>query len=114
MTESDLSLPQARESGTGPAEPDDAAQVLCVLVETLGTFLGATADAIDPHRPLAEYGIDSVDLLTLVLEIQERLGRKYPPGIFFDVDTLDQLADRISRQDDSDKAAARAGPSTST
>ena len=114
MTESDLSPLPADKSRTGPVGLGDATRALAALVEILATFLGTSADAIDPRRPLAEYGIDSVDLLTLVLEIEERLGRKYPPGIFFDVDTLDQLAERISLLNDSNKAPAPAGPSTST
>jgi acyl carrier protein len=112
MTEEEASRRVQHEPASEAASPD-AARIRAILVETLGTFLGAGDNAIDPRRPLAEYGIDSVDLLTLVLEIEERLARKFPPSIFFDVDTLDQLTDRIVLLSPSVGSGTAARPLTS-
>jgi acyl carrier protein len=67
-----------------------------VLTAKLADFLRAEDTAIDPARPLAEYGIDSTDLLTLVFEIEEQFGCRFQPETFFDIETLEDLAGRIA------------------
>ena len=67
-----------------------------VLVAKLADFLHTQDAVIDPLHPLAEYGIDSTDLLTLVFEIEEQFGCQFPPSTFFDIETVDDLAERIA------------------
>jgi acyl carrier protein len=71
-------------------------RVRAILTAKLASFLRSEGGVIDPHRPLAEYGIDSTDLLTLVFETEEQFGCRFPPSTFFDIETLDELADRIA------------------
>jgi acyl carrier protein len=85
------SAPAAR-----PVAGDLKERVCVVLVDKLAGFLQAQDSAIDPGRPLAEYGIDSTDLLTLVFEIEEQFDCRFPAETFFDVETLDDLAARIA------------------
>jgi acyl carrier protein len=78
-----------------PVAADLKDRVRVILTAKLADFLRAEDAAIDAARPLAEYGIDSTDLLTLVFEIEEQFGCRFQPETFFDIETLDDLAERI-------------------
>jgi acyl carrier protein len=91
--------PAARSDASRPRPPVAAelnARVRAALTAKLADFLSAEDAAIDPGRPLAEYGIDSTDLLTLVFELEEQFGCRFQPETFFDIETLDDLAERIA------------------
>jgi acyl carrier protein len=75
--------------------PEQKEGVREILIARLTDFL-QVPDRIDPVRPLAEYGIDSTDLLMLVFDIEEHFGCRFPPSTFFDIETVDDLADRIA------------------
>ena len=75
---------------------DQKHRVCATLIAKLAEFLRTQDEVIDPLHPLAEYGIDSTDLLMLVFEIEEHFGCKFPPSTFFDIETVDDLADRIT------------------
>jgi acyl carrier protein len=77
-----------------PVQSDQKQRVCAALVAKLANFLRTQDEVID--HPLAEYGIDSTDLLMLVLEIEEQFGCEFPPSTFFDIQTVDDLANRIT------------------
>jgi acyl carrier protein len=79
-----------------PVQSDQKQRVCAALVAKLANFLRTQDEVIDPLHPLAEYGIDSTDLLMLVLEIEEQFGCEFPPSAFFDIQTVDDLANRIT------------------
>jgi acyl carrier protein len=76
--------------------PEQKEGVREILIARLTNFLQVPDQVIDPVRPLAEYGIDSTDLLMLIFDIEEHFGCKFPPSTFFDIETVDDLADRIA------------------
>lgn len=55
---------------------------------------GIAADAIGPHVPLAEYGIDSIMIISLLEKMGERFA-DLPSTLFFQCQTLDEVADYL-------------------
>ncbi len=115
MTQDPRAQPRsdAHRRGT-PVAADLKDRVRAILTTKLADFLRAGDATIDPARPLAEYGIDSTDLLTLVFEIEEQFGCRFQPETFFDIETLDDLAERIGaallEQGRASPESLRAGP----
>lgn len=77
-----------------PAAPTDG---LCDAVVTLfARRVRLPAHALDLDRPFSEYGIDSVDALELVLEIEEALGVALDPTVLWNYPTLNQLLRHVA------------------
>jgi acyl carrier protein len=81
---------------TVAVQSDQKERVCAALIAKLADFLRTQGEVINPLHPLAEYGIDSTDLLMLMFEIEDQFGCKFPPSTFFDIETVDDLADRIT------------------
>lgn len=52
----------------------------------------------DFDRPFGDLGIDSLDLMTILLEIQERLGVRFADTELDRLHTLGEIADEIDRR----------------
>ncbi|MET8805784.1 SDR family NAD(P)-dependent oxidoreductase [Streptomyces sp. NPDC004546] len=76
----------------------------------LGSAVAETAGldplAIDPDRPVAEFGLGSRQLVTLAAELSARTGRPLEPSLVFDHPTIAALADAVLGE----PPAPRAGP----
>ena len=55
--------------------------------------LGIRPDEVDVSRPLAGFGIGSLQAVRLAAELEEWLGRKLTPTLVYDYPTIDTLAD---------------------
>jgi acyl carrier protein len=84
------------ESSNSLARTEQKEHVRAVLTAKLAEFLGTQDEVINPLHPLAEYGIDSTDLLMLVFEFERQFGCRFPPSTFFEIETLDDLTERIT------------------
>ncbi|MEV6296317.1 SDR family NAD(P)-dependent oxidoreductase [Streptomyces sp. NPDC051896] len=62
--------------------------------------------AVDPDRPIAEFGLGSRQLVTLAAELSARTGRPLEPSLVFDHPTIAALADAVLGE----PPAPRAGP----
>ncbi|MGW2647477.1 SDR family NAD(P)-dependent oxidoreductase [Streptomyces sp. NPDC001393] len=51
--------------------------------------------AVDPNRPIAEFGLGSRQLVTLAAQLSERTGRPLEPSLVFDHPTIAALADAV-------------------
>ncbi|MER6068115.1 SDR family NAD(P)-dependent oxidoreductase [Streptomyces sp. NPDC001817] len=51
--------------------------------------------AVDPDRPMAEFGLGSRQLVTLAAELSARTGRTLEPSLVFDHPTIAALADAV-------------------
>ncbi|MFF4401466.1 SDR family NAD(P)-dependent oxidoreductase [Streptomyces sp. NPDC001480] len=51
--------------------------------------------AVDPNRPIAEFGLGSRQLVTLAAELSARTGRPLEPSLVFDHPTIAALADAV-------------------
>ena len=87
---------KAGDPSSSSVQSDKKQRVCAALIATLAPFLRTQNQVIDPLHPLVEYGIDATDLLTLEFAIEEQFGCRFPPSIFFDIETVSDLADRIA------------------
>ncbi len=86
-----------------------AAQIADWLIAHLSTDLELAAAEIDPSRPFAYYGLDSIHAVRLTAALESWLGRELSPTLAYEYPTIDlisaQLAEEIPA---SNRAAAPA------
>ena len=79
-------------------EPQEATQLIAgVLAEEMGRILMAGGDAVDPNRPLTEYGVDSLMAVEFRLAVESRLGLELPLLAVGDGLSLGAIAEKIVR-----------------
>ncbi|MEO1599867.1 MAG: beta-ketoacyl reductase [Pseudomonadota bacterium] len=79
---------------------DDAEAVpklLHVLTQTVADVLRQSDQAIDPHKPLLELGLDSLMSVDLKLALEDRLGRTLPAIALDGEVTLSELSRQVLR-----------------
>jgi len=64
---------------------------LALIAEFLENRLGVTRDRVTPEAKLEELGVDSLVLLELLFEFEDKLGVKLPTDGFETPPTLGQL-----------------------
>jgi acyl carrier protein len=108
-----MASPLFAEMATGPAEesaeldlnallaecsPDEArAKITALLVEEVARIMKLGADRIEPARPLAELGMDSLMAVELRLAVEQRFGISIPLLALSEGATLSAMAGRIVR-----------------
>ena len=70
--------------------------ILRWLTAQLASYLEVSAAAIDPMRPLAEMGVDSVHAVSLVGDVEAHFDIDVDPTLIFDYPTLSHIAEFIS------------------
>ncbi|GGJ30276.1 hypothetical protein GCM10010121_047020 [Streptomyces brasiliensis] len=80
---------------TSTATPGD---VRAWLASAVAEAAGIELSAVDPDRPLAEYGIGSRRLVTLAAGLSARIGRTLEPSLVFNHPTIAALADAVSAE----------------
>ncbi|WP_406491173.1 SDR family NAD(P)-dependent oxidoreductase [Streptomyces sp. NBC_01604] len=65
------------------------------LVSAVAEASGLDPLAVDPHRPIAEFGLGSRQLVTLAAELSERTGRTLNPALVFDHPTVAAFAEAV-------------------
>ncbi|MGW6793687.1 SDR family NAD(P)-dependent oxidoreductase [Streptomyces chartreusis] len=81
--------PASQPADSETVTADAVADELRVIA---GEILGFEAHEIEPSTGFYAFGFDSVSLVTLAQRVSDRFGTTISPAIFFDLDTLDQLA----------------------
>ena len=79
----------AARDGSGSPSRDAIAAWLAAKV---AGPLGIRPDEVDMRRPLAGFGIGSLQAVRLAAELEEWLGRKLTPTLVYDYPTIDALA----------------------
>jgi acyl carrier protein len=69
--------------------------ILHWLTARLASYLEVSAAAIDPLRPLAEMGVDSVHAVSLVGDVEAHFDIDVDPTMIFDYPTLSHIAEYI-------------------
>jgi len=69
--------------------------ILRWLTARLASYLEVSAAAIDPMRPLAEMGVDSVHAVSLVGDVEEHFDIDVDQIMIFDYPTLSHIAEYI-------------------
>ncbi|MFF4302634.1 SDR family NAD(P)-dependent oxidoreductase [Streptomyces sp. NPDC001601] len=72
-----------------------AEDVRAWLESTVAEVAGLDPRAVDPDRPIAEFGLGSRRLVTLAAELSARTGRPLEPSLVFDHPTIAALADAV-------------------
>ena len=86
----------------GPARPSPAPDgsttparevIAAWLAARVAGPLGIRPEEVDRRRPLAGFGIGSIQAVRMAAELEEWLGRKLNPTLVYDYPTIDALAD---------------------
>ncbi|NUQ95550.1 MAG: SDR family NAD(P)-dependent oxidoreductase [Streptomyces sp.] len=87
----------ANESAKQPAEPSltTPQSVRAWLISSVAEASGLDPLTVDPHRPIAEFGLGSRQLVTLAAQLSERIGRPLSPSLVFDHPTVAALAEAV-------------------
>src|ERR687887_1520621 len=76
------------------------------LASAVAEAAGLDPLAVDPERPLAEFGLGSRQLVTLAAELSARIGRSLNPSLVFEHPTIAGLAEAVLDERPAGAAAA--------
>ncbi|WP_330302726.1 MULTISPECIES: SDR family NAD(P)-dependent oxidoreductase [unclassified Streptomyces] len=65
------------------------------LAAAVAEDAGIDPPAVDPERPIAEFGLGSRQLVTLAAGLSQRIGRPLEPSLVFDHPTIAELAEAV-------------------
>ncbi|MEQ9407215.1 MAG: acyl carrier protein [Fuerstiella sp.] len=68
--------------------PNNSAAIQDWLMTSLSSLLSVPREQLDPDAPFSKYALDSLDAVTLVMEIEEELGLELPPTLLWDYPTV--------------------------
>src|SRR5262249_12508753 len=92
------------ESGTPSAPPKETASgsedIETWLINWLVSQAGVKPDTVDPNKPFAYYGLDSVTGVMLADEFGKWMGRSMPLTLVWDYPTIALLANHLAGQSD--------------
>lgn len=80
------------------------------LVTKLAKLLSINAATIDAKEPLTRYGLDSIDAVTLVGDLEDWLGVELPSTLLWDYPTLEKSAQYLATEFDVSAALETAQP----
>lgn len=75
----------------------DEAEVRAWLISAVAQRARCAPDEIDPAKPISALGIDSLEAVVMIGELEEWLGVQLSAELIFDFPDLDRLAARIFR-----------------
>lgn len=87
-------IPPKGESVAIEHSNDLGSETLQFLKEMLSTYIDLDTKKIDKHVPLAEYGVDSVTVLTMIAELEKFFG-ELPKTLLFEYPSLSALSDYL-------------------
>ncbi len=79
-----------------PAGPRSADAIVAWLTERISGPIGIRPDEVDTKKPLAGYGLGSLQAVQLASDLEQWLGLKLPPTLAYDYPTIDALAHFLS------------------
>ncbi|MET7732926.1 acyl carrier protein [Streptomyces sp. NPDC005402] len=79
--------------GFDPATPSE---MRSWLVERVAAYLPDLDEAVDPHRQLGEYGLDSIAVVAFAADVEEQLGIAVDPTAIWDYPTVGELAEYLT------------------
>jgi acyl transferase domain-containing protein/acyl-CoA synthetase (AMP-forming)/AMP-acid ligase II/acyl carrier protein len=90
------SLPQSSPSGTGlsKSQPD----IESWLIARIASYTGFNAADIDPDLPFANFGMDSVKVLSISGELEDFLNKQLSPTLLYNYPTIRSLSLYLSNQ----------------
>lgn len=83
-----------------PAEIAPAKAVQDWLIAKLAEQLSLDAKTIDVAQPLTRYGLDSIDAVTMVGDLEDLLDMELPSTLFWDHPTIEKSANYLAENFD--------------
>jgi acyl carrier protein len=80
------------QTGIYEEQSPTSAEVQEWLVSKFAEVLGVESTTVDVHEPTTSYGLGSVQLLSLVGELEDWLDRRFPGTLLWDYPTLHEVA----------------------
>lgn len=68
------------------------------LVEQLSSLLKVPKNELDPDAPLKRYGLDSMDAVILVMELEDQLVVELPSTLFWEYPTIRKCVLYLARK----------------
>ncbi|HEU4726518.1 MAG TPA: SDR family NAD(P)-dependent oxidoreductase, partial [Kofleriaceae bacterium] len=88
-----VAAPAGEASPIDAGEPNPSrSEIEDRLLAELAARLRVAADTLDPRRPIASYGLSSVDMVGLVGELERWLGRKLPATLAWEYPSVEAMA----------------------
>lgn len=84
---------------------------LQATIDVAARQFGGDRDRIDVDAPIAELGVDSLDFLEFLFELEDSVGVPIPPDAVSGLETLRAVAARVDELVAAKHAAADAGTS---
>ena len=89
---------EPRPPSTVPAV-QRAAEIEAWLVGRIAAQLSAAPASVEPERPFVDYGLDSVQAVTLVGELETWLGHSLSPTLIWDYPSIAALSRYLAREE---------------
>ena len=90
--------PSERSNVATPIGPPTVDAIVAWLTERISGPLAIRPEEVDTRKPLASYGLGSLQAVRLASELEQWLGRKLSPTLAYDYPTIDALARRSLRR----------------
>ncbi len=68
------------------------------LTAKFAEWLEADPASLDPSRPIASYGLDSISAVTLSVDLEDELGLELQTALLWDYPTLEALAAYLTEE----------------
>ena len=82
----------------GSSRPLDTDELCAWLIGRVAQHIEVPADRISPDRRLTELGLDSLQVLTICGELEDRYGIEVDPVQLFAEPTAESVAKRLSEE----------------
>jgi acyl carrier protein len=79
------------------------------LTELVAAHVRRAPEEIDPAEPMSAYGLDSIAATSLLVQIEDRVGRELDANVPWDHPTVDALTDFVLGLRPSDEASDSVG-----
>ncbi|HEX8198977.1 MAG TPA: beta-ketoacyl synthase N-terminal-like domain-containing protein, partial [Isosphaeraceae bacterium] len=93
-----------------PRSPRPAAGIAAWLAARVAGPLGIGPEAIDVRRPLADFGLGSMQAVSLAGELEQWLGRPLAPTLVYEHPTIEALARYLAEEPGPEAVGAGSGP----
>jgi acyl carrier protein len=83
---------QTQDSSQNSNSADSLASIQAWLVAQIAEVLSLDANTIDIKQPLTRYGLDSIDAVTLVGDLEDWLDLELPSTLLWDYPTIEKAS----------------------
>ncbi|BAB75758.1 phosphopantetheine-binding protein [Anabaena sp. FACHB-709] len=83
---------QLKDSNSKPSTNNAVDTIQGWLVNQIATQLNINAQTIKVTEPLTRYGLDSIDSVTIVGELEDWLDAELPPTLLWDYPTIEKAS----------------------